>query len=112
MTIVDKILGALHFTFLNRKSSPSTKQIIKKTRVNGDVVGRDKVTLTTSAPDNLLSNEEKMVLKYLDSLRIQSLPPRDKQKTMLSELKIRDCSTLNDSKYIKIEGDDFGMKPD
>ncbi|KKS96732.1 hypothetical protein A3B05_00215 [Candidatus Giovannonibacteria bacterium RIFCSPLOWO2_01_FULL_43_160] len=103
MHIIDKILGALHLNFLNRKNSPSTKQVIKKANVDGDVVGRDKITLANSISDNLLSNEEKMVLKYLDLLRIQNLPPRDKTKTILSKLEIKDCSTLNDSKYIKIE---------
>ena len=80
MHIIDKILGALHLNFLNRKNSPSTKQVIKKANVDGDVVGRDKITLANSISDNLLSNEEKMELKYLDLLRIQNLHREIRQK--------------------------------
>lgn len=41
MSIFDKILGALHLNFLNRKESPSVK--VKKSIVRGDVFAGDKI---------------------------------------------------------------------
>lgn len=109
-----KIADEIRLSFLNRTDSPSYKQNIKKSEVNGDIVARDKVVNTNTSAIKL-SNNEKRLLKLLYLLHKDNINPRIKITEAHNELQIKDgtfVGDLNESKAVSIQGEFYVITTD
>lgn len=100
-----------------RINSPNnkTKTTVKDSDIGGDVIGRDKNEFNNTTTHSI-SNLEKKVLKvlYLQHQRDQSVPRR-LFREICEILEIKDgtwVAPLNDSKYLKIDGEFVVMNAD
>ena len=96
---------------MNKNDSDSFKSVIKES-TTGDIAGRD--LYKTSNTEKLLSNIEKKILKILYREYQDRGKNGFKIRNTHSELEIDDgfdLTCVNDSEYIKTEGDFYKMTP-
>ncbi len=98
LNFIDKLIEkfSLNLNFFNRSNSLTSKT--KQETFIGDNVGRDKII---HASNSILSNSEKVMVKYL-----YEKPQKSANIVQaLKDLEISGAKTLNDSEYLSIVSD-------
>lgn len=115
MSIIDKIIEKfnLNFRFLNRKNSPSNKASFKNSNRNTVQQASRDINIGVERNEDVSESELKILRKLYSHYRETGMRSRLDINKLNKELGISDghyVGTINTSKFIEIDGNDYTIK--